>query len=459
MLWSLKLFNSFVTTLLNVHPYVQFVLGILTATSQLLIDQANLDDEVFGLLNTVKDVYEFLMEKDTMKNIDSMKETICKISQEMSATALFIIKYSKKQNILVQIGDHIVSDPQTVAHGHVKNLGDLMQQYRDRMMWDIQINMYHVLEDLNLEGMAYATGVGLNTTKKCLDGTRTDILKDITHWITSCDVNTPRILWLHGQAGRGKSAIAHTIRSWIQDMGVAGACFCFACNRQSERREEKISTTIAHDLVDREPAFRRALSNVMSNNHSLKTTCDVLQQWERLILEPLSKISGDIVGNVVVIIDALDESGEETSRRDILHVLTSSDVADLPTNFRILLTSRPLPNIVRVMAAAPHVKATSLDDIPWESVEPDIKLYISKGLKGLPSTGVEEVQNIVNKSGGLFEWAHVACEFIRPNKAGATPKEHYDDLMALKVKEGKTLLDSTYITIPEGGIPRSGIAI
>ncbi|KIK17096.1 hypothetical protein PISMIDRAFT_15367 [Pisolithus microcarpus 441] len=459
ILQPLKLFNSFVTSLSNVHPYVQFALGILTAASQLLIDQANLDSEVFGLLNTVKDLYEFLMEKDILENIDSMKETLRKISQEMSATALFVVKYCQKKNFVVRIGDRLVSDPQTVAQGHIKNLGDLMQQYRDRTMRDIQINVYHVREDLNLEGMAYAAGAGLNTTKKCLDGTRREILKDITQWITSRDVNAPRILWLHGQAGRGKSAIAHTIGSLIQDMGAPGACFCFAHDRQSERQEEKILTTIARDLADREPAFRRALSDIVSNNLALKTTCDVVQQWERFIVEPLSKISGEIVGNVVVIIDALDESGPDTSRRDILRLLTTADAAGLPTNFRILLTSRPLPDIVRAMAAAPHVKAISLDDIPWKLVERDIKLFVSMGLKGLPSIGVEEVQNIINKSGGLFEWARVACEFIRPTKAGATPKERYDDLMALEVEEGKTLLDETYFTILEGGIPKSGSII
>ncbi|KIK16408.1 hypothetical protein PISMIDRAFT_267739 [Pisolithus microcarpus 441] len=99
ILRPLKLFNSFVTNLSNVHPYVQFALGILTAASQLLIDQANLESAVFGLLNTVKDVYEFLMEKDTLENIDSMKETLRKISQEMSATALFVIKYCKKTEL------------------------------------------------------------------------------------------------------------------------------------------------------------------------------------------------------------------------------------------------------------------------------------------------------------------------------------------------------------------------
>ncbi|KIN98754.1 hypothetical protein M404DRAFT_827906, partial [Pisolithus tinctorius Marx 270] len=456
ILQPLKVFNFFVTTLSNVHPYVQFALGILTAASQLLINQANLDNEVFGLLNTIKDLYEFLMEKDTIENVDSMKETLRKISQEMSATALFVVKYCKKKNILVRIGDSFVSDPQTVARGHIKNLGDLMQQYRDRAIRDIQINMYRVLEDLNLEGMAYATGAGLNTTKKCLDGTRTEILKDITDWITTCNANAPRILWLHGQAGRGKSAIAHTIASWIEDVGAPGACFCFARDRQAERREEKILTTIARDLADRDAAFRRALSNVVSNNHALKATCDVVQQWKRFILEPLSKINGEIVGNVVVIIDALDESGPEKSRKDILSLLKSSEAAHLPANFRILLTSRPLPDIARVMRDVPHVKAISLDDIRQELVEHDIRLYVSKELDGLPTIEATEIQNVVKKSSGLFEWARLACEFIRPGRAGETWKERYEDLMALESEEGRTLLDTTYFAILKGGIPQSG---
>ncbi|KIO00159.1 hypothetical protein M404DRAFT_770902, partial [Pisolithus tinctorius Marx 270] len=456
ILQPLKLFNSLVTTLSNVHPYVQFALGILTAASQLLINQANLDNEVFGLLNTVKDLYEFLMEKDTIENMDGMKETLRRISQEMSAAALFVVKYCKKKNILVRIGDSLVSDPQTVARGHVKNLGDLMQQYRDRAIRDIQVNISHVFEDLNLEGMAYAVGAGLNTTKKCLDGTRTEILKDIIDWITTSDVNAPRILWLHGQPGRGKSAIAHTIASWIEDVKATGTCFCFARDRQAERREEKILTTIARDLADRDPAFRRALSNVVSNNHSLKTTCDVLQQWKRFILEPLSKINGEIVGNVVVVIDALDESGPEISRREILSLLVSSEAAHLPANFRILLTSRPLPDIERVMRDVPHVKATSLDDVRRELVERDIQLYVSKGLDRFPSIGATEVQNVVKKSDGLFEWARLACEFIRSRKAGETPKERYDDLMALQSEKGRTLLDTTYLEILKGGIPDSG---
>ncbi|KIN99929.1 hypothetical protein M404DRAFT_153959, partial [Pisolithus tinctorius Marx 270] len=135
--------------------------------------------------------------------------------------------------------------------------------------------------------MAYAGGAGLNTTKRCLDGTRTEVLQQIIGWITNRDVDVPRILWLHGQAGRGKSAIAHTIASWVKDVGGIGACFCFVRDRQSEHREEKVFTTVARDLAGRDPAFRRALACALAEDHTLKTTPDVVQQWQRLILGPL----------------------------------------------------------------------------------------------------------------------------------------------------------------------------
>ncbi|KAI6133833.1 hypothetical protein EDD17DRAFT_226917 [Pisolithus thermaeus] len=65
-----KLFNTMVTTLYGVHPYAQIALGVLTAASGLLIEQANLDMAVFGLLQAIRTVYIFLMEEDTISNID-----------------------------------------------------------------------------------------------------------------------------------------------------------------------------------------------------------------------------------------------------------------------------------------------------------------------------------------------------------------------------------------------------
>ncbi|KAL4062785.1 hypothetical protein V8B97DRAFT_2091404 [Scleroderma yunnanense] len=453
-LQPLKSFNIIVGAISNIHPYAQMALGVLTSAAQLIIAQANLDQSVSSLLEKIQRVYKFLLEEDTLANLDAMKDTLARIVQVISNSAQFIENYSETKNFWKRLGKNIASETQTAVDDYNRALDELMQQYRDRAVRDTHINVYRVLEDLNLDGMAYAGGAGLNTTKKCLDGTRMEILKEIVDWIYDPDINAPRIFWLHGQAGRGKSAIAHTIALWLKNVGGLGSCFCFARDRQSERREEKMLSTIARDLANRDPGFRRALAKVVEEDNTLKTTPDVMQQWEKLLLEPLSKVSGGIMGNVVVVIDALDESGRDASRRHLLSVLTSTEAASLPSNFRILLTSRPLSDIMVALRDAQHVKATSLDNIPSMFTERDIRLYTSNELKGFADISGREIEHITLKAGGLFEWARLACEFIKPGFAGETAKECFEELVARASGQGGMLLDSMYGAILQNAVGR-----
>ncbi|KIN96301.1 hypothetical protein M404DRAFT_1006811 [Pisolithus tinctorius Marx 270] len=452
-LQPLKIFNSVVTNIANIHPYAQVALGILTAASKLIITQANLDNAISGLLEKLGSVYKLLLEEDMMKKFDDMRDTLAKIARVVSDAAQFVANYTETKSFWKRLGKHIVSETQSTIDDYTKTLDDLMQQYRDCAVRDVRINMHRMLEDVNLEGMAYAAGAGLDTTKSCLDGTRTEILQEITRWATDLDVNAPRILWLHGQAGRGKSAIAHTVALWIKDVGGLGSCFCFSRDRQAEHREHKIFATVARGLADRDPAFRRALADAVSRDYDLKTTSDVTQQWQQLVLGPLSKVHGLIVGNVVVVIDALDESGPEISRRHILSLLTSTEAAHLPANFRILLTSRSLPDIERALGACQHVKATSLDNVSAELTERDIRLYVFKQLGDLREIGDTEVRTIVQKSDGLFEWARLACEFVKPNRPGRTVMERFDEVAFLRSGGGGVLLDAMYKTILADTIP------
>ena len=319
-----------------------------------------------------------------------------------------------------------------------------MQEFCDRAVRDTYINVLRVLdilEDLSLDGMTYADGAGLDTTKECLDGTRVEIMNEIVGWIHDPDINVPRIFWLHGQAGRGKSAIAHTIALQYKNAGGLCSCFCFARDRQTERREQKMSSTIVRDLADRDPAFRRAVIRAIKKDNTLKTTHDVMRQWKEL-LRPLSEESGGIVGAVVVVIDALDESGPKESREHILEALT--EAASLPPNFRILLTSRPSADIMGALRDVQHVKAVSLDKV---SAEQDIQMYVSKQLKDRPDIGALEINQIVRRADGLFEWARLACGWIGSDTAGETVKERFDDLMVPTSQEGATLLDEMYVTV------------
>jgi len=322
-----------------------------------------------------------------------------------------------------------------------------MQEFRDRAVHDTSINVPRVLdvfEDPNLDGMTYAEGAGLDTTKQCLDGTRVEILKDIVDWINDPDVHVPRIFWLHGQAGRGKSFIAHTVALQYRNVGGLCSCFCFARDRQAERREEKMLSTIVRDLANCDPAFRRVLVAAVKDDNMLKATHDVMQQWEKL-LKPLLKVSVGRVGNVVVVIDALDESGLDALRMHVLEVLTQA--ASLPSNFRILITCRPSADIAITLRDGQHVKTVSLDKV---SAEHDIHLYVSKQLGR--NIGTEEINQIVHSADGLFEWARLACEWIRPGTACGMVKERFDDLMTRTAGEGATVLDKMYTAVLESAV-------
>ncbi|KIK12665.1 hypothetical protein PISMIDRAFT_689280, partial [Pisolithus microcarpus 441] len=421
-------------------------LSVLTFAAQLIIAQANIDKAVLALVEKLGYVYTFLLEKDTIENMKSMKENLGKIARVVSDCAGFIKNYSNTTNFWKRLGKNVVSETQTAIDDYSQALDGLMQQYRDHTIRDIRIYVHRVLDELNLEGMSYVGGASLNTMKKCLDDTRMEILQDIIDWVNDPDPDAPRILWLHGQAGRGKSAIAHTIAAWTKDVGRLGSCFCFARDKRAERREEKMLSTIARDLAGWDPVFRKALARVLEEDHTLKTTPDVLQQWKKLILEPVSEAASVIVGNVAVVIDALDESESVSSRRPILSLLISEEAANLPSNFRILLTSRPLPDIECVLSSSRHVRVTCLDEVPWDLAYRDICIFVSKELAALEDIGQEEVERIAHRSSGLFEWARLACEFIKPYKPGLTAKEQFTDLIALPSDDAKVLLDTMYTT-------------
>lgn len=452
-----KVFNAIVTTLSNIHPYAQIALGILTAASQVLMRQVNIDSAVSGLLDTVKRVYEFLTEDEQLSKIESMRDTLSKIAQVINDAVQFIANYSATKSFWKRLGKNLFSETQTTIGGFAATLTDLMQQYRDLAVRDIQLNVYRILEDLGLKDMTYAGGAGIQASKRCLDGTRIEILQDIINWINDPQNNMPRILWLHGQAGRGKSSIAHTIASWVKDAGALGSCFCFSRDRQAERREEKVLATIARDLADRFPAFKQVLADVVKVDHSLKCTTDVDLQWQKFIVEPLSTVKDVLVGNVVIVIDGLDE-GPSAARTRILSLFTSTQTNDLFSNFRILLVSRPFVDIQHALTTSVPIKEISLDKVPLDLMERDIHLFVSKELHGLGDIGPMEIQQITKKSDGVFEWARLACEWIKPNKAGQTVRERFDELIALEYSgdgEGRTLLDATYLTMLETVVPKS----
>ena len=299
--------------------------------------------------------------------------------------------------------------------------------------------------------MPYVRGAGMDTRKTCLEGTRNEILNEITAWINNTEDNT-RVFWLHGNAGTGKSSIAHTIAYRFKKIGRLGSCYCLNRNEIAEQRDKNIFTTIARDLADRDAQMRRELVAAVHLDTSLKNTTDILQQWKELIMKPAQKLSEAMVGPIVIVIDALDESGGADSRQHILRILAGkldddeSRISKLPPNFRILLTSRPLPDIYDALNGLVHVQQKSMDSIPSSLTQCDILHYVSCELSGLKGIQSKEVStSLALASDGLFEWARLACAYIKGDDyAGITTMERFEMVITNNKDDYVPLLDSMY---------------
>jgi hypothetical protein len=194
-------------------------------------------------------------------------------------------------------------------------------------------------EEIDLNDMLYAEGARFDPEKVCLPHTRDDVIDEINEWINKPNGDdVPCIFYLSGVAGSGKSTIAHTIALRYDQLGRLGSSFCFDRADQANRRPDNIFSTIARDLADLDPQRKRVLWLTVKEKRSLRITRAPREQFDKFILIPAKNMN--TIGPVVIVIDGLDECGDEGSRKVILSILAEA-VRNLPSNFRILITARP----------------------------------------------------------------------------------------------------------------------
>src|SRR6267378_1305629 len=291
----------------------------------------------------------------------------------------------------------------------------------------------------------YAKGSRFSTEKCCLPGTRTAFLDCIVDWVNNPD--SERALILFGQAGTGKSAIAHEVARRFANMHRLSSSFI---NRRAEgSKPYLLFTTLARDLADRYPSFKTALGRAIQDDTSRRIGArDYSTLFESLLQQPLRDLH--LVGPILVVIDALDESGDASGRSG-LHSFLADHISELPSNFRILITSRPEKNIVGVFSnTSSAVRLIHTNDPNLSaSVHSDISRYIQGHLD--PNTFQQYGAKLASKAEGLFQWAAVACGYICSPPPGLTKRKCIHSILALSSNfEQLDLLNNLYIEVLEG---------
>ena len=287
--------------------------------------------------------------------------------------------------------------------------------------------------------MPYTGGWPFGDEKRCLQGTREDFLDYIVKWVENPE--SERALVILGQAGTGKSSIAHEIARRFQKKCL-GSYFAFLRKEQSKDKTYQLFTTLACDLSDRNPAFKLALGRVIKNDSSLRNTRDYRTLFEGLLLEPLKIVQ--LSDPILIVIDGLDESGDAIGNKG-LHTFLAQHLSELPSNFRILITSRPENGIESAFANVSSTHILSMDDAQLAAkTEKDINLYLRNELSS--DVFKEHGGELTKAAEGLFQWVAVACGFINsPASLGLSKEECVQRLLGhSRGRAGQGLLDKLY---------------
>jgi hypothetical protein len=263
----------------------------------------------------------------------------------------------------------------------------------------------------------------------------------IVDWVNNPE--SKRALVLFGQAGTGKSSIAHEVARRFDGMRRLSSSFVF--RRGDGPKPRHLFTTLARDLSDRYPSFKAALGKAIKDNTSLRQGAQDYQSvFESLLRDPLEGLQ--VVGPIFVVIDALDECGDATGRSG-LHRFLANHISELPSNFRILITSRPESDIRNAFdgVSAVHILNTNDRELAAKT-DSDIRLYLQKYL---PLNIFEKHgSQLVKKAEGLFQWVAVACGYIMMPPPGFTKLKCIRDLLAPSSDHKQlNLLDQLYTEV------------
>jgi hypothetical protein len=273
-------------------------------------------------------------------------------------------------------------------------------------------------EDERLESLpgAKLSTVQWDPDKVCLPGTRSILLDEIIEWMHR--PTSERILWLSGAAGTGKSSVANSIAEYFHNLGRLGASFRF--NRHDARAETPglLFGNICHQLALFDDQLRVA---VLSAIHHGSGGAMSLRMQARTLLVETTK-SAEIIGPVVIVIDAIDESGLDDSHEPTRETLVQAIVRELPAlpaSVKVLVTSRDEGKMSLLMSGCSSCLSMRMEDVLH--TDEDILRYIQDRMVRIRRTlpdplddwpGATREMELARYADGLFIWASLACAFL-----------------------------------------------
>ena len=223
------------------------------------------------------------------------------------------------------------------------------------------------------------------------------VFDQIDEWLE--DAHQPRVFWITGNPGVGKTAIAVWLFTHYREVAAFHLC---QHGHKDKSNPRKTILSIAYQLSSQLPDYQERLNGL--NLEEIVTQENAKTLFDNLIVQPLSSNFPHPGRTIIILIDALDEA-TEGDKNEIASFI-ASEFDNTPEWIRLIITSRPEPEVTYILQAlTPYILNASSPEN-----EKDLRAFLRRELvpfadgKDVPSFVID---TIISNSEGIFlyvEW-------------------------------------------------------
>ena len=275
-----------------------------------------------------------------------------------------------------------------------------LSQFGDTSFSVIPIEQKVLLKRLKCVETSY------NRTLCCMEGTRESLLHHIKAWVAneSGEKGMGNTYWIYGLPGIGKTSLAHSICARLhEEKQLAGGFFC---RRDDPNLGEprNILPTLIYKLAEIFPPFRTIVAERLRSDTNLTPE----SMRDTLFQEFIRTLPRHPQRALVFVIDALDECGDDQSRRVLLKSLTDA-AANAPW-LKVIITSRPEVDIQRFFDAPARSSHLRYDLAADENATSDLRIFAQDRFERLalkrhlqsPWPEPSLFEGVISRAAGLF---------------------------------------------------------
>ncbi|CCO32527.1 Vegetative incompatibility protein HET-E-1 [Rhizoctonia solani AG-1 IB] len=408
------------------------------------------------LKEILHDLNEHMKEPIGLKMTDSVRRIYNDIEQELEMVAKKQERTTGRRLLeLIEESDELLDCYRRIG-GHFQ-----------RLTLNCTMNTLKVVSEqaveARLKGMSPSMSAVFNSAeaievqrRSYAEGTRKAQIDLLLKWANTPDAG--KTYWMNGMAGTGKTTVAYTVCAELEKVSRLGASFFCSRNIQECRQVKHIIPSIAYQLARFSLPFRCALDMVLEAEPDAHTRALNIQ-YQKLIVEPLTKVQESLPLDLIVVIDALDECESEDTVGQILNLLLSTTAA-LPIRF--LISSRPEAEITQKITGRLDGQDNTrlvLHDLDPSDVRKDIEVYMRSELEGIPLT-TTQWRRLLESCGLLFIFASTACRFVRRGHEAETLEEAVSTICssASIPARHENSIDALYLNILKAAFERPEIS-